>query len=174
VLEGLKYETPKPMQLPRGEQQGRGGNVKICPAICQFNVQDFTPSAKEPNPYLRQAVGKYLQWLRNYGEEMCLLPPTYLHQMSLETGCPLPNSNLSPSDYIRVDKRAFPRAVHIHVKLVVLGYDPELWGDLQHFRSLMVDRYYQEITGSPILSIDFRDNIGNWEVCACDTLPADS
>ena len=105
---------------------------------------------------------------------MCLLPPAYFYQISLETGCPLPNSNLSPSDYIRMDKRAFLRAVHIHVKLAVLGYDPRLWGDLQHFRSLMVDCYYQEITGSPMLSIDFRGSIGNWEVCAYDTSLANS
>ena len=29
--------------------------------------------------------------------------------------------------------------VHVIVKLAVLGYDPGLWGDLQHFRGLAIN-----------------------------------
>jgi hypothetical protein len=73
-----------------------------------------------------------------------------------------------------MDKRAFPRAVHVHVKLAVLGYDPGLWGDLHHFKGLVVDCYYQEVTGSPMFSVDFGGSIGTREVRVCDSSPADS
>ena len=164
------------MQRTTGENQGRCGIVKICPTICQFSMQDFIPGSEEPNPYLRQSIGEYLLLFYNYREERCPFtkPPTYLRQMSLETGCSLPNSNMSPSDHIRVDKRAFPRDVHVHVKLAVLGYDPRLQGDLQHLKRLVVDQYYQEITGSPMFNIDFGGIIDFQEVCVCDILAANS
>jgi hypothetical protein len=104
-------------------------------AICRFTVEDFTPGAAEPNPYLRQSVGEYLPWLHNCGEETWPFtePPSHVYQLALETGQPLPNSTLSPGDHIRVDKRAFRRAVFVKVKLSLLGYNSGLWGNLESF-----------------------------------------
>jgi hypothetical protein len=141
-------------------------------AECVTPLQDFIPGAPEPNPYLRQSVGEYLPWLHNCGEETCPFtePPMHRYQMSLETGLPLPNSELSPGDHIRVDKRAFTRDVFVKVKLVLLGYDPDLWGDLECFSGVVVDRYYQEVSGSPMFSVDFGGSIGHREVRVMDTV----
>jgi hypothetical protein len=148
------------------------GPRRVRAAICKFTLQDFTPGAPEPNPYLRQAVGEYLPWLHNCGEETCPFtePPAHLYRMSLEIGQPLPNSELSPGDHIRVDKRAFQRDVFVKVKLVLLGYDPRLWGDLEFFSGLVVDRYYQEVSGTPMFSVDFGGSIGHREVRVMDSV----
>jgi hypothetical protein len=36
---------------------------------------------------------------------------------------------------------AFPRAVHVRVKLATLGIDPSLWGHIDEFSGTIVDRY---------------------------------
>jgi hypothetical protein len=84
---------------------------------------------------------------------------------------PLPDSELSPGDHVRVDKRAFTREIHVKVQLQLLGYDPGLWGGLTEFRGLVVDRYYQQITGCSMFSIDFGGSIGQREIKVCDTKP---
>jgi hypothetical protein len=84
--------------------------------------------------------------------------------MALQSGMPFPNYDLSPSDHIRVDKRAFRSDVHVKVKLEVHGYDRGLWEDLEEFRGLVVERYYQEVNGAPMFGIDFGGNIGRREV----------
>lgn len=78
-----------------------------------------------------------------------------------ESGRPLPNSDLSPEDHIRVDKTAFTRDVHIKVSLELLGYDQGIWGDLEYFTGIVVDRYYQEMTGLPMFTVHFSESIGH-------------
>ena len=90
--------------------------------------------------------------------------------MLLETGQPLPNSELSPRDHIQVDKHAFQEDVFVKVKLVLLGYDPGLWGDLEFFSGLVVDRYYQKVSGTPMFSVDFGRSIGHREVRVMDNV----
>jgi hypothetical protein len=95
-----------------------------------------------------------------------------LRQLSLETGQALPADFLSPGDHIRVDKRAFTKPTHIKVKLQVLGFDNGLWGDLvEHFSGLVVDRYYQQVTGAPMFSIQFGRSVETREVKVYDTAP---
>jgi hypothetical protein len=54
---------------------------------------------------------------------------------------------LSPRDHIQVDKRAFRHNMFVKVKLILLGYDPGLWGDLEIFSGRVANQYYQEVTG---------------------------
>jgi hypothetical protein len=35
----------------------------------------------------------------------------------------------------------------VKVKLILLGYDPGLWGDLEIFSGRVANQYYQEVTG---------------------------
>jgi hypothetical protein len=118
-------------------------------------------------------VGEYLPWFHNCGEETCPFtePPANLYRESLEFGQPLPNSHLSPRNHIRVDNRAFTRDVHVKVSVELLGYDWGMWGGLQYFRDIVAEHYYQEVTGSPMFSVDFDGTIGRQEVQVCDTLP---
>jgi hypothetical protein len=163
MMDEGSFRTPPPLQrfhLPR-------------PALCRFNVADFISGAPKPNPYLRQFVGEYLPWLHNYGEETCPFtePSAALQQFLLEIGMPLADSELSPGDHVRVDKHAFTREVHVKVHLELLGYDPGMWGGLTEFRDLIIDRYYQSITGCPMFSIDFGGSIGQQEIKVCNTKP---
>jgi hypothetical protein len=82
---------------------------------------------------------------------------------------PLPDSQLSPGDHIRVDRRTFTKNVYVKVALDLLGYDPGLWRGLTDFSGLVIDRYYQPVTGSPMFSIDFGRSIGQHEVKVCHT-----
>jgi hypothetical protein len=173
ILEAASFVTPPPRQTSQGAAAGfASGGIPQQPAICQFSILDFTPRAPEPNPYLWQAIGEYLPWLHNCGEDTCPFtePPAWLQEELLETGMPLPNSCLSPGDHIRVDKKAFTEDIHVKVKLEVLGFDRGLWGDLDSFTGLVVDRYYQEVTGAPMFTVDFRGSIGKREVKVCDSV----
>jgi hypothetical protein len=130
MFDGGGFITPPPSQA--------GDNVPIVAiwharsAICKFTIDDFTPDAPAPNPYLRQSIGEYLPWLHNCGESTCLFtePPFEMWQMALQSSMLLPNSELSPGDHIHVDKRAFRSDMHMKVKLEVLDCDPGLWGGL--------------------------------------------
>jgi hypothetical protein len=93
-----------------------------------------------------------------------------MRRVSLEIGQALPNSELSPGDHVRVDRRAFVHDVHVKVMLDLLGYDRGMWGGLEHFSSHVVDRYYQEVTGFPMFTVDFGGSIGKREVKVCDTI----
>lgn len=168
ILESAEQHTPV-----RPRVQGRsGGRAGVGAAICRFSIQDFTPGAPAPNPYLRQALGDYLPWLHDCGEVTCPFtePSSTMYEESLTTGTPLPNSTLSPGNKIRVDKRAFTDDVYVKVPLDVLGYDRGLWGDLECFGGVVVERYYQEVTGSPMFGVDFGGSIGRREVNVCDSL----
>ena len=76
---------------------------------------------------------------------------------------------MSPPDRIMVGTRAFQGEVQVLVKLDVLGLDSTMWGDLQHFRGLVVDRYYQEVHGQPMFTVDFGGSVGLREVLVTDT-----
>lgn len=123
---------------------GVGSSVRVLqrPNIYHFTIADFTFGAPEPNLYLRQLVGESLPWLHNCGEERYPFrePFHYLQRLSLETGHPLPNSALSPSDHIRVDQQAFTRAMQVKYKVEHLGFDSGMWGGLQYFSSIIVDK----------------------------------
>ena len=82
---------------------------------------------------------------------------------------PFPDFKLSPGNHVCVDKRAFTRNTHVTVKLELLGYDTSLWGGLTKFRGLVVNRYYQQVTGCSMFSVDFGRSIGVREVKVCDT-----
>jgi hypothetical protein len=170
MLDKENFHTPPP--LPRGTSVTLSSSLPgLRSAVCQFTLVDFTPGAAEPNPYLRQSLGEYLPWLHNCGEETCPFtePSAELQRLSLETGMPLPNLELSPGDHVRVDQRAFTKPTYVKVALELLGYDPGMWGGLQEFSSIVVDRYYQQVTGSPMFSIDFGGSIAQREVKVCDT-----
>lgn len=140
TLEAASFVTLPPCQTSQGAgARFAFGRIPQQPAVCHFSILDFTFGAPEPNLYLSQAVGEYLPWLHNYGEDTCPFtePPTWLQEESLETRMPLPNSCLSPGDHIRVDKRAFTEDVHFKVKLKVLGFDRGLWRDLDSFTGLV-------------------------------------
>jgi hypothetical protein len=62
----------------------------------------------------------------------------------------------------------------VNIKLVVLGFDPRMWGDLENFKGVVVDCYYQEISGSPMFTVDFGGSIGKREVRVCGTAVADT
>ena len=81
----------------------------------------------------------------------------------------LPNDLLNLGDHIRVDNKAFTKPIHMKVKLDVLGFDHAKWGNLEHFNNLVVDRYYQEVTGASIFFLQFGGSIGIWEVKMCNT-----
>jgi hypothetical protein len=152
-----------------------GASMRVRSGICKFSIQDFTLGAPEPNPYLRQSMGEYLPWLHNCGEDTCPFTesPVDLYRECLESGRPLPNSDLSPGDHIRVDKWAFTRDVHVKVSLELLGYDQGMWRDLEYFTGIVADWYYQEVTGLPMFTVDFGGSIGYREVHVCDSLPDD-
>jgi hypothetical protein len=57
----------------------------------------------------------------------------------------------------------------VKVALEVLGIDGTLWGDLKKFSGLVCNRYYHEIHGAPMFTVDFGGGIGNREVRVCDT-----
>jgi hypothetical protein len=139
--------------------------------LCRFTLQDFMLGAEEPNPYLWESIGEFLLWLHNCGEETCPFtePPAYLRRLSLETGQPLPSDLMSPGDHICVNKRAFTSPTHVKVKLRVLGFDSGMWGGLEHFSGLVVDRYYQEVTGAPMFIVQFGGSVGTCEVKVYDT-----
>jgi hypothetical protein len=42
-------------------------------------------------------------------------------------------------------------------------------GGLEEFAGLVVDRYYQLVSGSPIFTVDFGGSIGRHEVKVCNT-----
>jgi hypothetical protein len=167
------FQTPPRMRTPCNPASVRllGAAIQR-PGICRFTIQDFTPRAECPNPYLRQSLGEYLPWLHNCGEATCPFtePPTHVRRQSLEIGHPLPNSGLSPGDHVRVDKRAFLHDVHVKVTLELLGYDRGMWGGLEHFSGHVVDSYYHEVTGFPMFTMDFMGSIGKREVKVCDAI----
>jgi hypothetical protein len=51
----------------------------------------------------------------------------------------------------------------------VLGFDRAKWGDLEYFNSLVVDRYYLEVTGASMFFLRFGGSIGIREVKMCNT-----
>jgi hypothetical protein len=130
VFEEGAFATPRPSQEKRAAPTRRQSSTQLEPAICRFTIQDFIPSAVEPNPYLRQSIGKFLPWLHDCGEKTCPFtkPPYDVRRQSLERGMPLPNFDLSPGNHIRVDKRAFTHPMTVRVRLEQLGYDSGLWG----------------------------------------------
>jgi hypothetical protein len=76
---------------------------------------------------------------------------------------------------IYVDKRAFPKPIHMKVRSELLGswswsYDHGLWRNLEYFIGRVVDRYYQQVTGSPMISIQIGGSIGIMEVKMRDTI----
>jgi hypothetical protein len=173
ITGGDGFQMP-PRLHPQNEHDILQPLSRVAPGdgICRFTIKDFTPRAECPNPYLRQSIGKYLPWLHNCGEDACPFtePPAYMRRLSLETGQPLPNSQLSPGDHVRVDRRAFVQEVHVKVNLDVLGYDRGMWGGLEYFSGHVVDRYYHDITGFPMFSVDFGGSIGKREVKVCETV----
>jgi hypothetical protein len=43
-------------------------------------------------------------------------------------------------------------------------------GGLEYFRGIVVDRYYQPVTGSPMFTVDFGGSIGHREIRVMDTV----
>jgi hypothetical protein len=173
IIGGNGFQTPL-RGPPRREESALPEATRPVPSdgICRFTIQDFTPGAECPNSYLRQSLGEYLPWLHNCGEQACPFtePAPHMRRLSLETGQPLPNSQLSPGDHVRVDYRAFVDEVHVKVSLDLLGYDRGMWGGLQYFTGAIVDCYYHDVTSFPIFTINFRGSIGKREVKVADTV----
>jgi hypothetical protein len=48
----------------------------------------------------------------------------------------------------------------VKVRLFLLGFDQTLWGDLEHFTSKVQLRYYHEVTGQPMFTVNFGGRIG--------------
>jgi hypothetical protein len=69
MLDGGSFHTPPPSQA--ADSVSIIGMRRTRSAICKFTIEDFTPGALAPNPYLRQSVGEYLPWLHNYGKSTC-------------------------------------------------------------------------------------------------------
>jgi hypothetical protein len=70
-----------------------------------------------------------------------------------------------------VDHRAFPDLVQVKVRLSLLGFDRTLWGNLEHFTGEVQHRYYHEVTGQPMFTVNFGGSIGIKELCVSDTEP---
>jgi hypothetical protein len=85
--------------------------------------------------------------------------------VSLEIGIPLPNSYFN----IGVNEKAIIKDKHVKVKLEVLGFDQGLWGDLEYFSGLVVNKDYEEVTSASIFTIDFTWEHQQREVKVCDT-----
>ena len=87
---------------------------------------------------------------------------------SLQAGMPV-EGNLSPGDHPKVDHRAFPHRVRVKVPLELLGQDSSMWVGLLHFSGEVQHRYYHEVHGNPMFTVDFGDTIGIRELRVCDT-----
>jgi hypothetical protein len=57
----------------------------------------------------------------------------------------------------------------VKVALTVLGIDCSHWGALEKFSGVVKNRYYQEVHGAPMFTVDFGGGIGRREVRVCDT-----
>lgn len=58
----------------------------------------------------------------------------------------------------------YSHEVWVRVRLETLGVDSSIWGDIDTFRGIILDRYYHEVHGMPMYTIDFGGGIGHREV----------
>jgi hypothetical protein len=142
------------------------------PALCGFSVADFQPGAPPADIASRQSLGEHHPCLHNCGVNNCpfsLTSPASIAR-ARSRGIQLHGTG-SPTDHARVDHRAFPDLVQVKVRLSLLGFDRTLWGDLEHFTGKVQHRYYHEVTGQPMFSVNFGGSIGIRELRVTDTLP---
>ena len=57
----------------------------------------------------------------------------------------------------------------VNARLDVLGQDSSLWVGVQHFSGEVQHRYYHEVHGCPMFTVDFGGCIGVQELWVCDT-----
>ena len=138
--------------------------------ICRFSKVDFEPRAPPPSTIERQCFGEYHPNLHDCGVADCpfteISPESRLR--AAREGV-LVEGNLSPGDHPKVDHRAFPIPVYVNAGLDVLGHDSSLWVGVQHFSGEVQHRYYHEVHGCPMFTINFGGCIGVRELRVCDT-----
>ena len=166
------YHTP-PQKQPRHHVSDGHGNTVQQPRsnFCQFSVLDFQPGAPPPSSIDRQSVGDYHPNLHDCGVGDC--PFTEIspeaRSQALQAGMPV-EGNLSPDDHPKVDHRAFPHPVRVKVPLEHLGQDSSMVQGLLHLSGEVQHRYYHEVHGNPMFTVDFGGTIGIRELRVCDTL----
>lgn len=135
------FTTPPHSVVPRPaiDIHVSGWDTEACvrSGICKDTIRDFFPGASPPSVMLRQSNGDY----HECGEQTCPFTKRGLEerQQALQSGHP--SDGVMSGDHVRVDHRAFTRPVHVLVKLVLLGIDASLWGDLEKFSGTVVDRH---------------------------------
>ena len=124
------------------------------------------PGARPPSsvePQGRNAQGEGAQHI---GEEA----PWPADENALQSPQGTQHEQGDPVEHVTpIDARAFPRILHVLVKLSTLGIDETLWGDLQKFSGVVMCRYYHPVTRSPMYAVDFRGGIGHRIVRVSDT-----
>ena len=171
------FTTPPHKQAPtsitarRATQPGtKGGGRPSSGGICRFSRVDFEPGAPPPSSIERQCIGEYHPNLHDCGVEDCpfteISPESRLR--AAREGV-LVEGNLSPGDHPKVDHRAFPTPVYVNAGLDVLGHDSSLWVGVQHFSGEVQHRYYHEVHGCPMFTVNFGGCIGVRELRVCDT-----
>jgi hypothetical protein len=149
-----------------------GAQASPVPPICRFTVVDFQPGAPPTDTASRQSLGEHHPSRHYCGVLDCpfaLSSPASIARASSQ-GVPLQRTG-TPTDHARVDHRAFPAPVYVQVRLSLLGFDHTLWGDLEHFTGQVEHRYYHEVTGQPMFSVNFGGSIGVRELRVSDTEP---
>lgn len=139
--------------------------------FCRFTLLDFRPGAALPDNISRQTIQEHHLQMHDSGEKDCRFseqPPSRRHS-ALDHGLPF-ETMFSPRDHVRVDHRAFLGIQHVRVALSVLGFDSSLWGNLSHFRGAVLHRYYHEVHGAPMYTVDFGGSIGICKLRVCDTV----
>ena len=131
---------------------------------------DFEPGAPPPSSTERQCIGEYHPNLHDCGVADCpfteISPESRLR--AAQNGLVV-KGNLSPGDHPKVDHRAFPIPVYVNAGLDVLGHDSSLWVGVQHFSGEVQHRYYHEVHGCPMFTVNFGGCIGVRELRVCDT-----
>ena len=174
---GQGFSTPPRQQSPKRASEQRASQPSACDPVghsasgfCRFSVLDFTPGAPPPSAIERQSLGEYHPNLHDCGVGDC--PFTKISPESriraAQEGMQV-EGNTSPGDHPKVDHRAFPHPVFVNARMDVLGQDSSLWVGVEHFTGEVQHRYYHEVHGCPMFTIDFGGSIGVRELRVCDT-----
>lgn len=170
----VKESTPPLMELNCLASDGDSDFTTPPPrsqsTICRYTLIDFEPGAPVPDTLSRQSIGGYFPWQHDCGEKNCPFAEgsSSARRRAVEQGLDF-ETTVSPGQHVRVDHRAFQQPQHVLVKLATLGLDSSLWGEIEHFRGLVRHRYYHEVTGAPMYTVDFDGGIGFRELRVCDT-----
>lgn len=142
----------------RGTSRGGRGSGD---GICRFSIVDFELGVPPPSSIERQCIGEYHPNLHDCGVADC--PFTEISpesRLRVAREGLLVEGNLSPRDHPKVDHHAFLIPVYMNAGLDVLGHDSSLWVGVQHFSGEVQHKYYHEVHGCPMFTVNFGGCIG--------------